>query len=53
MLREARGMMFAVGAITRGLEVGGRWERIGVEVSAQEFEVEVDMIEGLDITRIA
>jgi hypothetical protein len=31
MLREERGMTFLVGATRSGLEVGGRWERIGVE----------------------
>ena len=31
MLREARGMRFADGGMCRGLEVGGRQERMGVE----------------------
>jgi hypothetical protein len=31
MLREGRGMTLAVGAMRSGLEVGGRWERMGVE----------------------
>ena len=55
MLREEMGMMFAVDAMRRGLEVGGRWERIGVE-SAHELrwnaEVEV-MVGGSNTTRIA
>ena len=49
--------MFAVGAIRSGLEVGGRWERIGVEEpkSAHEltWNVEIDVVECLDIGRIA
>lgn len=55
MLREERGMAFAVGAIRRGLEVGGRWERIGVE-SAHElrWNAEVEVTEALlNTTRIA
>jgi hypothetical protein len=55
MLREERGMAFAVGAIRRGLEVGGRWERIGVE-SAHElrWNAEVEVAEALlNTTRIA
>jgi hypothetical protein len=39
MLREERGMTFAVGAMIRGLEVGGRWERIGVEESKLAHEL--------------
>ena len=31
MLRVERGMRFAVGGMCKGLEVGGRQERIGVE----------------------
>ena len=31
MLRVERGMRFAVDGMCRGLEVGGRQERIGVE----------------------
>jgi hypothetical protein len=57
MLREERGMTFAVGAMRRGLEVGGRWEKIGVEESRLAHEltwnVEIDVVEDLDITRIA
>lgn len=55
MLREERGMAFAVGAMMRGLEVGGRWERIGVE-SAHEWrwKAEVEAAEALfNTTRIA
>jgi hypothetical protein len=55
MLREERGMAFALGAIRRGLEVGGRWERIGVE-SAHElrWNAEVEVAEALlNTTRIA
>jgi hypothetical protein len=54
MLREERGMTFAVGAMIRGLEVGGRWERIGVE-SAHElrWNAEVELVGALNITRIA
>jgi hypothetical protein len=54
MLREERGMTFAVGAMIRGLEVGGRWERIGVE-SAHElrWNAEVEVVGALNITRIA
>jgi hypothetical protein len=54
MLIEERVMMFAVGGMIRGLEVGGRWERIGVE-SAHElrWNAEVEVVEGLEITRIA
>jgi len=55
MLREERVMAVAVGAMRRGLEVGGRWERIGVE-SAHELRrnAEVEVTEALlDTTRIA
>lgn len=47
-------MTFAVGAMIRGLEVGGRWERIGVE-SAHElgWNAEVEVVGALNITRIA
>jgi hypothetical protein len=51
---EERGMTFAVGAMRRGLEVGGRWERIGVE-SAHElrWNAEVEVVGASNITRIA
>lgn len=55
MLREERVMAVAVGAMRRGLEVGGRWERIGVE-SAHEliWNAEVEVAEALlNTTRIA
>jgi hypothetical protein len=54
MLWEERGKMLAVGAMRRGLEVGGRWERIGAE-SAHElrWNAEVEVVEALNITRIA
>ena len=55
MLREERGKAFAVGAMRSGLEVGGRWERIGVE-SAHElrWNAEVEVVEtSLNTTRIA
>jgi hypothetical protein len=54
MLREERGKMLAVGAMRRGREVGGRWERIGAE-SAHElrWNAEVEVVEALNITRIA
>jgi hypothetical protein len=46
--------MFVDGAMRRGLEVGGRWERIGVE-SAHEliWNAEVEAVVALNITRIA
>ena len=39
MLREERGMRFAVGGMWRGLEVGGRQERIGVEEAKSADEL--------------
>jgi hypothetical protein len=44
MLREERGMTFAVGGMRSGLEVGGRWERIGVEDSKLAQGRNLDMM---------
>jgi hypothetical protein len=47
LLREERGMIFADCEMRSGLEVGGRWERIGVEECKLAHELigrDLDMV---------